>query len=162
MCTVLLPPGVNPTAVKYISYHIIYHNIYIISYIITYIPLILISHLCVHYLRKLGRCRKFPLQRCWKMFCDKNRLQFGGTILIQCANVAYWLQARAWCVFAHAQVWHATVYYSTEKGFPIQHNPTLLTQTLHAACHPIVLNTVQSTVSYDCILQTELHSFINH
>jgi len=23
MCTVLLPPGINPTTVKYISYHII-------------------------------------------------------------------------------------------------------------------------------------------
>ena len=40
-CTVLLQPGVNPTAVNKISYHIIYiiphHIIYIISYHIQYI-----------------------------------------------------------------------------------------------------------------------------
>jgi len=32
MCTVLLPPGGNPVAVKYISYHISYHISYNISY----------------------------------------------------------------------------------------------------------------------------------
>jgi hypothetical protein len=33
MCVVLLPPGVNPIEVKYISYHIVYHHvIYHISY----------------------------------------------------------------------------------------------------------------------------------
>jgi hypothetical protein len=55
MCTVLLPPGVNPIAVKYIiSYHIIYHIIpyHIISYrIISYniIPYHIISYHIIPY-----------------------------------------------------------------------------------------------------------------
>ena len=38
MCTVLLPPGVNPIAVnKYIVYHIMYHIIYLSIYLVTVI-----------------------------------------------------------------------------------------------------------------------------
>jgi len=48
MFTVLLPPGVNPIAVKYIkSYHIIYH---IISYnIISYLSYHIISYIISYY-----------------------------------------------------------------------------------------------------------------
>jgi len=73
MCTVLLPPGVNPIAVnKYVSnhihhiascitsyiisytiyritsYHIITYIIYIISYIISYIVLYIVSYIIYH------------------------------------------------------------------------------------------------------------------
>jgi len=71
MCTVLLPPGVNPIAVKYISHHIIYHIIYYISHhivhhIILYITpyhsrVIIIPHRA-HYIRGNG----FPC--CWVVF----------------------------------------------------------------------------------------------
>ena len=72
------------------------------------IPLFLEGILYVHYLRMLGRCRKFPSQDFWRLSCDKNRLKNGDTILIQCANLAYWLQARAGC--ARAQVSHEKIY----------------------------------------------------
>jgi len=47
MCTVLLPPGGYPTAVRYIIYHVSYHIIYIISYYIYHISytILHISHL---------------------------------------------------------------------------------------------------------------------
>ena len=50
MCTVLLPRGGNPIAVKYIIYHIIYHiKSYIIYYIISHIISYIISnHISYH------------------------------------------------------------------------------------------------------------------
>jgi hypothetical protein len=59
MCTVLLPPGVNTIAVKYIipyhiisyhikSHHIIYHITHHISYMISYIIYIVSYHISYH------------------------------------------------------------------------------------------------------------------
>jgi hypothetical protein len=79
MCTVLLPPVVNPIAVKYIIsyliYHIIYHiyhNIYHISYrIIYHIPYIMSYHISYHisytiyHINNVERSR--PQMTIWRM-----------------------------------------------------------------------------------------------
>ena len=80
MCTVLLPLGVNPIAVKYISYHIISDNIsyvsyrvvsYIVSYI-SYIIYIISCHVIYHIYHIMSCHISYHIIRHWPgnfIFC---------------------------------------------------------------------------------------------
>jgi len=76
MCTVLLPPGGNPIAVKYImsyliSYLIIYYVIYIISYhIISIIPTVFRENMLMllQYLSLAAKQSELTSIRRWAKF----------------------------------------------------------------------------------------------